>query len=237
MTLIAALESGSGIVLAADSRGTIGDPSGLVAINDGIQKLFQLTNYAGILVSGMNELGAKLIDEIRGQLQPDHDADTVVEKVRQLSTQRLEEWFPGYLKKSPQEKVALQVNLIFIIAGYKRGEGLPFTPRIFSLPSVFNFMPFLHTTGYALSGVPQYATYLLHRLYDRTLPIERVAEITAYVIAETASQDPKVGGPIRMAQSTPAGFLELPPERVNAILESNKGRSARLKSFFTEAPK
>lgn len=237
MTLIAALESNSGIVLAADSRGTIGDPSGLVAVNDGIQKLFQLTNFAGVLISGMNELGAKLIDEIKGQLKPDQDADTVMEKIREVATQRLEEWFPGFLKKSPQDKMVLQVNLNLIIAGYKRDGGLPLAPRIFTLPSVLNFMPFLHTTGYALSGVPQYATYLLHRLYDRKLPIERVAEIAAYVITETASQDPKVGGPVRIAQSTPAGFAELAAGPLNAILELNKKRSEGLKSFFTEAQK
>jgi 20S proteasome alpha/beta subunit len=237
MTLIAALQAKDGVILAADSRGTIGDPAGLVAINDGIQKLFPLTNFAGIMVSGMNELGAKLIDEIKGQLQPDQDADVVMEKVRQVSTQRVDGWFPGFLTKSPHEKASLGINVIFVIGGYKTGGGLPMEQRLFSLPSIFNFMPFLHTTGYALAGVPQYATYLLHRIYDRNLLIERVAEIAAFVITETASQEPKVGGPIQMAQVTPAGFYQFPAEKVSDILESNKKKSESLGGFFREARK
>lgn len=68
VTLIAALEGQEGLVLAADSRGTIGDPRGLTAINDVQKKLFKLTDFSGITVSGSSELAARLIDRLTGQL-------------------------------------------------------------------------------------------------------------------------------------------------------------------------
>jgi Resolvase, N terminal domain len=45
MTLILGLRGKDGVVLAADSRGTIGDPRGLTAIDDTQTKLFQLGKY------------------------------------------------------------------------------------------------------------------------------------------------------------------------------------------------
>jgi 20S proteasome alpha/beta subunit len=42
MTLVTCFRGKDGVVLAADSRGTIGDPRGLTAINDTQQKLLSL---------------------------------------------------------------------------------------------------------------------------------------------------------------------------------------------------
>ncbi|MBE3116483.1 hypothetical protein IMZ68_04695 [Candidatus Bathyarchaeota archaeon] len=66
MTLIVALKSTTAIILAADSRGMIGDPRGLTAINDNQTKLFQLGN-CGLGFAGASELGAALLDEYRKQ--------------------------------------------------------------------------------------------------------------------------------------------------------------------------
>jgi hypothetical protein len=54
MTLVATLEGKNGLVMAADSRGTIGDPRGLTAINDTQTKLFRL---ASGVVSGCRDIG------------------------------------------------------------------------------------------------------------------------------------------------------------------------------------
>jgi hypothetical protein len=45
MTLVVAIKARDGIVLAGDSRGTIGDPRGLTAINDTQQKVHHLGNH------------------------------------------------------------------------------------------------------------------------------------------------------------------------------------------------
>ena len=62
MTLIAALEGQDGLVLAPDSRGTIGDPRALTAINDTHKKIFQLSEFCGIATSGSAELNNRFID-------------------------------------------------------------------------------------------------------------------------------------------------------------------------------
>jgi len=54
-----------GLVLAADSRGTIGDPRGLTAIRDTHIKIFQLSKYVGIISYGSAELAAQLIERAR----------------------------------------------------------------------------------------------------------------------------------------------------------------------------
>ena len=46
-------------------------------------------------------------------------------------------------------------------------------------------------------GVPQYAIYLSHRYYDPNISSDKAAALAEYLISETASQDPKVGGPIK----------------------------------------
>jgi hypothetical protein len=52
-------------------------------------------------------------------------------------------------------------------------------------------------------GVPQYAIYLSHRYYDPNISSDKAAALAEYLISETASQDPKVGGPIKIAKVLP----------------------------------
>lgn len=72
MTLVVCFKGKDGLVLAADSRGTIGDPRGLTAINDSMIKLFQLSKFVGILIYGQAELGAQLILEIKKNLESEN---------------------------------------------------------------------------------------------------------------------------------------------------------------------
>jgi 20S proteasome alpha/beta subunit len=59
MTLTVAIKATDAIILAADSRGTIGDPRGLTTINDAQQKLFQLGS-CGLTFAGSAEMGTTL---------------------------------------------------------------------------------------------------------------------------------------------------------------------------------
>jgi 20S proteasome alpha/beta subunit len=64
MSLVIAMKAADGIVMAADTRGTIGDPRGLTAINDNYQKIFSL-GHCGIGFAGTSEMGNALLDELR----------------------------------------------------------------------------------------------------------------------------------------------------------------------------
>jgi 20S proteasome alpha/beta subunit len=83
-----------------------------------------------------------------------------------------------------------------------------------------------------MAGVPQYAVCLFHRYYDRNITLERARALAEYLIAETASQDPKVGGPIRIAEVTPSGYRQLTDDEVALVSSANAALNQNLRSFF-----
>src|SRR5207248_11647551 len=62
-TRLVALKGTDGLVLAADSRGTFGEPSGTTAQNDSQQKAHILAPHVAVLTAGSGEVGALIIDE------------------------------------------------------------------------------------------------------------------------------------------------------------------------------
>lgn len=104
---------------------------------------------------------------------------------------------------------------------------------LFTLISQLEFAPSLSNYGFAIIGVPQYAIYLLNRLYSKDMPLDSAAELAAYCISETATQDGKVGGPIQIAKITPKeGFRALAQTQVDRIIKENTKQSQLLKRLF-----
>ena len=84
-----------------------------------------------------------------------------------------------------------------------------------------------------MAGVPNYAVYLSHRYYEPGIPLQKAKALVEYLIAETASQDPKVGGPIRSAEITATdGYRELPPGEVEEVHKANEELNTSLKQFL-----
>jgi|CXWL01.1.fsa_nt_gi 20S proteasome alpha/beta subunit len=238
MTLIAALHGPEGIVLAADSRGTIGDPRGLTAINDVQQKLFKLSDYCGITLSGSTELAAKLIDELQAELRKKQvdpkDTDAVMKVSVRLMRDEYTSWFGPRPWVTKDALIDQRPAVIFILAGYviPKTSGKA-TARTYLLGSQTDFVPQLCPTGFMLAGIPQYATYLLHRFYDPQMNLQSLQRLAAYLITETASQDPKVGGPVKMASITPSnGYAEVVAGTVDAYIKANEEQNNNLKDFF-----
>ena len=73
--------------------------------------------------------------------------------------------------------------------------------------------------------MPQYAVYLLNRLYSSDMVVEELEHLAAYVISETASQDGKVGGPIQMAVITSQSSHRLNTEELLNITTANEQRT------------
>jgi 20S proteasome alpha/beta subunit len=80
--------------------------------------------------------------------------------------------------------------------------------------------------------MPQYAVYLSHRYYDPAISCDNAAALAEYLISETASQDPKVGGPIRIAKVDTNGFHLYSDADVGELKKKNERLNKRLKSFF-----
>lgn len=237
LTLIVCMKGKDGMVLASDSRGTFGDPRGVTAQNDNMQKVYAVSKYAGVLLAGSGELGSMIISEIQKEIgtRRTEGVTPVMELIRDILIRKFDEWFKGFLIQPVQGSTnPIRPALVLIVGGYDLdGTGKPAIQRIYHLNCLFNFAPFLIDYGFALEGVPQYALYLLNRLYNSDLSVENLLPLAAYVITETASQDGKVGGPVKMIKIQPdVGCVTLNAEEINKILESNNDRSKNLKISF-----
>jgi 20S proteasome alpha/beta subunit len=240
MTLLVALKGKDGIVAAADSRGTFGDPRGVTAQNDSQQKVHLVSDHVAVLMAGSGELGSQLISEIAKKARDAHTdgVTSVLELVRTVARQRYDEWFAHLPPALPPGMMGVaRPDLAFMVAGYDPDAAGKFTqPRLYQALSPLHFPPMLHEYGFALSGVAQYALYLLNRLYEPDRSLADLSALAVYVITETASQDGKVGGPIRLVTITPeAGGTQLNDEAVQKLQGSNVARAEALRnSFYTK---
>jgi len=240
MSLAVAIEAANGIVLAADSRATFGDPRGMTGANDTVQKIYRPNPRTAIALVGQAETGAALMQRIVATLtpQPAADIDVVAEAIRTVSNQVFTQWFgPPQFMPGPTGPVPIpRPDVWFLLVGYDATN----QPKILSLGSTppFNFAPNLSTTGFAAAGVVPLAVYLLNRLYRRNLDLEIAKDLATYCIVETASQDGKVGGPVRLAIAA-AGqdSLVLTDGQVQEIVTRvDRHRETLRTSFLNAAP-
>jgi 20S proteasome alpha/beta subunit len=202
MTLGVGIETQSGIVVASDSRATVGDLRGLTTNNDTAIKVFTPVQHVAVALSGSGETGHALMQQITAQLanQPVGDVDAVSHLIQNIGKQYYVHSFgaPLWLMNPAGMPVTTpRPDIWYLLAGYTQGG----QPKLINMTSAvpFNFTPGFTNTGYAAIGVAPLALYLLNRLYRRDLSLEIAKDLAAYCIEETASQDGKVGGPLRMA--------------------------------------
>jgi 20S proteasome alpha/beta subunit len=222
MTLAVAIKASDGIIIAADSRGTIGDPRGLTAVNDTQQKIFPFGSCA-VAISGAAELTLALLDELgrQGLNNPDGIDQALASFAAAANI------YDAWLATVVQEHKPF---MAILLAGYR--TGVPDVPMVYLLTSNTRFAPQLSGAYPMMVGVPQYAIYLSHRYYDPAITLENAAALAEYLITETASQDPKVGGPVRIAKVTPAGYQLLTDEEVTVLKKRNQRLNTKLKRFF-----
>ena len=78
-----------------------------------------------------------------------------------------------------------------------------------------------------------FPTYLVNRLYDMTATKEHVISLAEYIISETGTQDPKVGGPIGIAVISPdSGYRELDESEVADVRQKNQEEMHKLREHF-----
>lgn len=235
MTLLVGLRGADGMVVAADSRGTFGDPRGITAQNDAQKKLYVASKHACILTAGSGELGATIMTEALGMIQPDDGVSAVLAKTRLHVHQRYKEWFPTFAIQPNLMGGGIPVrpDLALLIAGYDPSDGAkPPEQKIFQLISALDFAPMLHNYGFALVGVAQYGLYLLNRLFQDNSTIAQLEALAAYVITETASQDGKVGGPLQMATISPTETKQLKPDEIASIIQGTEKKNRSLRDSF-----
>jgi hypothetical protein len=156
LTLAVAIKASDAIVMASDSRGTIGDPRGLTAVNDTQQKVFQF-GACGLAIAGAAEMALAILDEFgKAGVKPAN----VDEGVASFTTAAAmcEGWYRGI-------PPAQRPGAMFILGGYRMAADGP-VPMVYILNSQSSFAPQLANNYPMMAGVPQYAIYLSHRYYD-----------------------------------------------------------------------
>lgn len=224
MTLVVGIRAQDAVIVAADSRGTIGDPRGLTAVNDTQQKLFKFGKCA-LAIAGSSEIALAILDEFKKHNMSPSNIDEAVVAFA-VAAQWCDQWFRGI----PPEQ---RPGTVFMLGGYRPGvKGAPPESMVYLLTSNTHFAPQLAGNYPMMAGVPQYAIYLSHRYYDPAMSGTSAAALAEYLISETASQDPKVGGPIRIAKVTPTSYRELTDIQVLALRKRNESLNKKLKKFF-----
>ena len=227
LSLVVILQARDGIIIAGDSRGTIGDPRGLTAISDVHRKIFRLTSHVGVGVVGSAELGSALLDRMEDKLAA--DGHQYMDDVLPLFRSQIRNLFNDWFQQFPVDK---RPGVLFALGGYRQAEG-QLQGMLYMLASQTDFAPHLFDKGTCMIGIPQYATYLSNRYYERKMTVSDATALGIYLIAETASQDPKVGGPIQVAVIAPReGYKELKDGEVKTIQAKNERQNRLLKKFF-----
>jgi len=230
MSLLVCLSGTDGLVLATDSRGTFGDPRGVTAQNDQIKKLYLANERVGILVAGAGDLGSTVVSGFLAL--PDTASFGITELTMALhiyARKLFTEWFEVFaIKPAATDSRPARPDLNFIVAGF----GLDREPKIYRMSSSLDFAPMLHNYGFGVDGVAQYALYLLNRLYNPASVMGDLECLAAYLIAETASQDGKVGGAIQMATITTHHSQMLTVSAIQEIGLANEKRRLALKNSF-----
>jgi 20S proteasome alpha/beta subunit len=238
MTLCVGIETSGGIVLASDSRATIGDLRGLTTNNDTAVKIFTPVPNMAVALSGDGGTGHSLMQHITAGLAPQviTDIDALAQGMQTLGRQWYVQSFgaPSWMMTPAGMPVTTpRPDTWYLLAGYTMSG----QPKLVTMTSAvpFNFTPGFINTGFAAIGVAPLAMYLLNRFYRRDLSLEIAKDLAAYCIEETASQDGKVGGPLRMAIAYPNGPTEMVCEEEIVILGKRvcAHREALMNSFLS----
>jgi 20S proteasome alpha/beta subunit len=240
VTLLVCLKSEGKLVLACDSRATFGDPRGVTAQNDVQIKLFPLTERVGMMIGGVGELGATTVQVLQRELSdPKTGVDDVVLRASSSLSAMFDRWFPDdkFQVQPLSMDSAIRPDINAIIAGFPAVGGPDAAqPQIYSLISQLNFAPLLHNYGFALGGVAQYALYLLNRIYEPDIRLDRAISLAHYVVTETASQDGKVGGPVRMATiDSASGYQPVKESTLSQLPAKDRKVNEEIAKLFTSS--
>lgn len=218
MSIGIAIAARDGVVLAADSRGTIGDARGPTVIIEDMQKVFQITSRCGMVVAGIAEMTDAILAEAQRVLAIVHGTaePPTSDVVAALSQAALAFWGQrGYLQVPPEQRPSLQ----FLVGGVD-DDG---HPVIRTLHSAQNFAVLTVQNGFSVIGVPLFGYYWLSRTYSRDMSMQEARALAPFVIAEAATQDGKIGGSVAMASITQAsGWNMIGPEELTYVAQSNK---------------
>ena len=158
----------------------------------------------------VNDIGLTF-DTISSALNFRNGISNLAEQLRNLGKEKFNDFFSH---QDPKDRPSLTI----ILAGYLSKDDADNKGQIYTLSSNDNFVPRKSPTGFECIGIPIIANYLLNRLYEPTISSKHAAELAAFCIKETSSQDNRVGGPTQIATfSNSKGYSELSLDEIEKI--------------------
>lgn len=206
MTLTICIVAKDGMILASDSRA-----SSFLTSNDTVKKIFKLDDHNAVGIAGDGPLAMHFFDTISTELNFRNGISNLAEQLRTLGKNKFNDFFSH---QEPKDRPSLTI----ILAGYMQDDNPDNEGQIYTLSSNDNFVPRKSPIGFECIGIPIIANYLLNRLYEPEISAKHAAELAAFCIKETSSQDNHVGGPTQVAIfSNTKNYTELSKEEIEKI--------------------
>jgi len=219
MTLALALQGSNGLVLGTDSRVTSvqvdasGQPQEVT--RDTSEKFLQVNRDIGVLTYGLAEPGysgiSHLVEEAKRQRFPSfQDIESAAQGIFQNE-------FNNWVSAQQQPQVARQRVVGFVLAGYDSIHTNQF--KVTSFQSTHDFQAAEVVTPTFLAAQFHVAQYLIVKLYYSEMMVDQLKELAVFLMLETMSVEPTVGGPIQAATVTLRnGFQRVSEDEIDQLI-------------------
>lgn len=228
MTLALALRGSDGLVLAADSRVSGGEPGSA----DISQKFLQVNRDLGVLTYGLAIPGERGMRELINSVNPPYQRrlayfSEIAEIAGKVFRQAFEKWI-GEMRERDVDVSGLSVG--FILAGYDSNETNQFRILHYKSPRFEQ-----DDRSDILAAQWHISKYLTDLFLYAEMSVEELKQLVVLCLTETAAVERSVGGPIQMATVTLSeGYKRLHDEEINRVLAQNQPRHAALKRKLRE---
>lgn len=209
MTLIVAALGEDFAVLSADDRTTLKGGYGAITMRkDETKKLFEITDYVGILIYGAADEAYYYIKKYLKKSKNKKKGVTFIandfsdfckkEFLKQLNSFKKSSDFASILKDALP-------SFSTIVAGLDK-KRTNFEPRIYILRGSSYFKVEEPQEKYATKGKPMWAEYIFKKAFNENMPLEKLNFLVVESIYETHIMDNEVGEPLQLAVIDRDGF-------------------------------
>jgi 20S proteasome alpha/beta subunit len=233
MTLAMALRGCDGLVLATDSRVTKRSIRGSgmeVSTADTSEKFLQINRDTGVMTYGLANPGYQGISRLAqyAKQKPLLYFSDVVEAAERIFDQEFGKWSTKEVKKGRRVDESGLVG--FIVGGYS-SETNSFEICHWESPEfeIKKYRTFLIAAQWHI------ARFLINHLWYPEISVKQLIDFAVFVMIETASAEPTVGGPIQLATVTlDRGFQRIPLKDVEEIIQRNQKRFSDFRKILLD---
>lgn len=229
MTLAMALRAYDGLVLATDSRATGGSHQSV----DTSEKFLQVNRDIGVMTYGLAIPGYTGISRLVETVKSKREELTYFRPIADAAGGIFQAAYVDWLDSEKQQgrEVPQDFKVGFILAGYDSAVN-QFKISHWESPE---FQERQYPYGDLLAAQWYIARFLLNKLFYPEISVEQLSELAVFLLVETATSEPTVGGPLQLATITLGqGFQRLHEQDINEILRRSQKRFCLFRKILLE---